>query len=86
MEGQDISERMATVFKHPYYMIGQKLKPGGFEPTKSKDHEHCVMCGATFSPYEGDPRDGLVTLDGINRVCLECYQYYQDEYGWSILQ
>ena len=36
------------------------------------------MCGATLSSYGGDLRDRLVTLDGINRVCLECYKYYKD--------
>ena len=79
-------ERMAAMLKYQHYMIGQKLKPSRFEPTESKDHEHCVMCGAIFSSYDGDLRDGLVTLDGINWVCLKCYEYYKDEYGWSILR
>ena len=82
----DLFERRIYMFKYQYYMIGQKLKPSRFESTESKDHEHCVMCAATFSSYEGDLKDGLITLDGINWVCLDCYKQYKDEYDWSILE
>lgn len=71
--------------KYQEFLVGRRLIFCKFTPDGESEHEHCNMCGAKFSINPGDLHIGYRTDDSIGWVCPECYDYYKDEYDWTVM-
>lgn len=68
------------------FLVGKRLFSREFKQSKTSDHEHCNMCGAKFSENSNDLHYGFSTEDQIGWVCPECFEYYKNEYKWTIVE
>lgn len=72
------------MYKYQGFLVGQKLRRRTFSSTDICDHEHCNMCGAKISAQSSDIKSAFSTYDLRGWVCDECYEYYKDEYQWTL--
>lgn len=72
------------MYMYQQFMKDKVLIKRRYTGSNADDHEHCVMCGAKFSLYEGDLRVGFITQDSNHWVCPECFKEYHALYNWHL--
>lgn len=66
------------------FLMGVKLFLQKYHSSRLNwEHDHCEFCGAKFSLFEGDLKDGYSTEGGYHWVCISCYEDFSEEFGWK---
>lgn len=67
------------------YLYRAALKKADFKKTERNDHEHCEFCWAKFAEMEDCLKSGYCTPDGYRWICDECFQDFQEQFEWELM-
>ena len=67
------------------YLYCTTLKRVDFQASINNDHEHCEFCFGKFGEGEGWLKSGYCTLDGRHWICNKCFQDFQKQFKWCLV-
>lgn len=67
------------------YLYRATLKKAVFKVSATNDHEHCEFCWDKFGENEGLQKSGYCTLDRYHWICNECFQDFQEQFEWNLI-
>ena len=67
------------------YLYHARLKKAVFKASVNNDHEHCEFCWDKFGESKGLQKSGYCTLDRYHWICNECFQDFQDQFEWHLV-
>ena len=78
LRGQEKYLAGATLVRRPYRKYAANRK---------WDHDHCVFCWAKFMTEDvpGVLHEGYATADDYHWICEPCFQDFQEEFGWTVV-
>ena len=68
------------------YLYRATLKKVDFKGTATNDHEHCEFCWEKFGVNEGLQKSGYCTLDEYHWICEQCFQDFQEQFEWKVVE
>jgi phage terminase large subunit-like protein len=75
LTGQEKYLKGVTLSRRPY----SRIREGW-------DHDHCAFCWAKF--METGPPDtlteGYTTEDNYHWICIQCFEDFQEMFGWAV--
>ena len=68
------------------YLYRATLRKANFKGTAVNDHEHCEFCWEKFGVKKRIQKSGYCTLDEYHWVCDKCFEDFQEQFEWKVVE